>query len=95
MPGYEQGQASCSIAVCSPSLSKKARTLSDHYLHVHASQVPSATLSAEKLKKYTPEGGEAPMYVEEDVEDVKTCYNIGECVRIDVLIMTGSWIDRV
>ncbi|KAF5840458.1 chloroplast poly protein of elongation factor Ts precursor [Dunaliella salina] len=63
-------------------------------------KVPAASLQPEELKKYVPEGAEVPTYIDEDVENIKSCYNIGDTVQANILeyteegkIALSQWAD--
>ena len=43
----------------------------------HFSQIPTSSLKPEQLKKHTPEGGEPPMYIDDDFENIRDYYSIG------------------
>uniref|UniRef100_A0A7S3VHI6 S1 motif domain-containing protein n=1 Tax=Dunaliella tertiolecta TaxID=3047 RepID=A0A7S3VHI6_DUNTE len=51
-------------------------------------KIPSAALQPEQLAKYVPEGAEVPTYINEDVENIKTYYNIGDAVQANILEYT-------
>eukprot|EP00967_Tisochrysis_lutea_P082272 scaffold113908_cov20-Tisochrysis_lutea.AAC.4 len=59
-----------------------------------AAQIPSAALQPEQLAKYVPEGAEVPTYINEDVENIKTYYNIGACLSSmsQAHVRAGAWM---